>query len=86
MRVVYAIIYYYFIGMVMATISTLVFVLKPIRRITFNFLKNKDLFRYRVLNTAFIAIMVLCFVILADSINNTFQYAKNIGEGRICVM
>ena len=81
MRIVYAIIYYYFIAMVISTISTLVFVIKPIRRLVFNFLKNKDLFRYKVLNTAFIAIMVLCFVIFADSINNTFQYAHNIGEG-----
>jgi hypothetical protein len=65
--------------MVAATVFTLVFVIKPIRRLFFNFMKNKDLLKNRILNTAFIAIMVLCFVILFDSINNTFQYAKNIG-------
>ena len=81
MRVLYGIIYYYFLGMVIATVSTLVFVIKPIRRAVFNFMRDKDLLRNRILNTLFIAIMVLCVVILVDSVHNTFQYAKNIGEG-----
>ena len=81
MRVIYGIIYYYFLGMVIATTSTLVFVIKPIRSVVFNFMKNKDLLKNRVLNTLFIAIMVLCVVILVDSIFNTFQYARDIGEG-----
>ena len=81
MRVLYGIIYYYFIGMVIATVATFLFVLRPIRRPVFNFMRDKNLFRNRIFNTAFIAIMILCIVIFVDSINNTFQYAKNIGDG-----
>lgn len=84
MRILYGLIYYYFLSMVAATASTLIFIIKPIRRLVFNFMKNKDLLKNRVLNTLFIAIMVLCVVILVDSIHNTFQYAKNIGEGIFC--
>ena len=80
MRVIYGIIYYYFIGMVLASVATIIFVVKPIRRAVFNFMRNKDFFRNRIFNTAFIAIMILCIVIFVDSVNNTFQYAKNIGE------
>lgn len=81
MRVLYGIIYYYFLGMVVATASTLIFVIKPIRRSVFNFMRDKNLLNNRIFRTLFIAIMVLCLVILVDSIQNTYQYAKNIGEG-----
>lgn len=72
MRVIYALLYYYLIGMVGACVALVLLVPKFSRRIFFRFIDKVHL--STTVKFLFYGIMLINFVVLADSVNTYFQY------------
>lgn len=84
MRVIYGLLYYYLLAVVAACILLVIFVPRFIRRPFFNLIEKLRL--STATKFLFYGIIMINFIVLADSVNTYYQYRELLTTRNLCVL